>query len=286
MHAHFNCLITQKITIMRYFLFILIAFSATFASAQDTLSTPKVDTTEITLNRSKILIIKREKNQDNGDDTDTDTDAKTPKKIRNTSAMWNGFQVGTSTILADNTLPTFLELDGTKNRSFAFNPFSRRWDLGTPYVGISTGLGFEFNRYALNRNVRLQYDSDHVWATPDSINDFTKNQFKTIHLTAPIFFELNTRKKADEGFRLAFGLEAGYLLSARTKVKYKVDGKKQVDKTKGNFNLSPFKISPMVLIGYRGISFYAKASATPMFLDKKGPKDLYSASAGLFFSFN
>ena len=272
---------------MKYFLFLLTAFIATFATAQDTLSAPKIDTTEITFNKSRILIIKNPKdNHQTSKDDNTNTTSKTNDKIKNEDAMWNGIQIGTSTLLADGNYPDFLDLDGTKNRSFAINPVSRRWDLGTPYVGISTGLGLEFNRYALNRNVRLKYDADHVWATPDTINSFTKNHFKTIHLTAPFFLELNTRKHADEGFRLAVGLEAGYLLSARTKIKYKLDGKKQVDKTKGNFNLSPFKVSPMVLIGYRGISFYAKASATPLFRDKKGPKDMYSASAGLFFSFN
>ncbi len=269
---------------MRQILFIILAFLATIGTAQDTMNTTKIDTTEFSIGKTKFIIINNDEDNDNKETHSTET--KIIKKHKNTEAMWNGIQVGTSLLLADGDYPDFLDLDGTKNRSFAINPFTRRWDLGTPYVGISTGLGFEFNRYALNRNVRLQYDSDHVWATLDTVNNFTKNHFKTIHLTAPIFLELNTRKHADEGFRLAIGLEAGYLLSARTKIKYKLDGKRQVDKTKGNFNLSPFKISPMVLVGYRGVSFFAKASATPLFLDKKGPKDMYSASAGLFFSFN
>jgi len=272
---------------MRQILFILLAFTVTLGTAQDTLQEVKIDTTEFTVGKTKVIIIKNEDDNDKTNDKQQQsTETKIKKKHKNTEAMWNGIQIGTSTLIADDAYPEFLELDGTKNRSFSFNPFTRRWDLGTPHVGISTGLGLEFNRYALNRNVRLQYDADHVWATPDTINSFTKNHFKTIHLTAPLFFELNTRKRAERGFRLAIGFEAGYLLSARTKVKYKLDGKKQVDKTKGNFNLSPFKVSPMVLIGYRGVSFFAKASATPLFLDKKGPKDMYSASAGLFFSFN
>ncbi len=273
---------------MRQILFIILAFITTIGNAQDTLKAPKVDTTEISIGKTRIVVFKTDEDDDQTTETNqhSPTETKNKGKITNDDAMWNGIQIGTSTLIADGTYPDFLDLDGTKNRSFAINPFSRRWDLGTPYVGVSTGLGLEFTQYALNRNVRLQYDADHVWATPDTTNSFTKNQFKTIHLTAPIFLELNTRKHADDGFRLAVGLEAGYLLSARTKIKYKLDGKKQVDKTKGNFNLSPFKISPMVLIGYRGISFYAKASATPLFRDNKGPKDMYSASAGLFFSFN
>lgn len=267
---------------MRHLLFIIFAFWATVGTAQDTLKSPKIDTTEITFNKSKILIIKN--NMENVNSVSTKTQKH--RKHKNTDAMWNGIQVGTNTLVSDGAYPSFLDLDGTKNRSFAINPFARRWDLGTPYVGISTGLGFEFNRYALNRNVKLQYDSDHVWATVDTENNYTKNHFKTIHLTAPVFLEFNSHKQADRGFRLAVGLEAGYLLSARTKTKYKVDGRKQVDKTKGNFNLQPFRISPMVLIGYQGVSLYAKASASPLFLDNKGPRSMYHASAGLFFSFN
>jgi len=273
---------------MRQILFFLFAFIATIGTAQDTLNTPKIDTTEFSLGKTKIIIINNDDDDDSTNEINqhSSSETKIKRKHKNTDAMWNGIQVGTSTLITDGTYPEFLDLDGTKNRSFAINPFTRRWDLGIPYVGLSTGLGFEFTRYALNRNVRLQYDADNVWATQDSVNSFTKNHFKTIHLTAPIFLEFNSHKHADKGFRLAVGLEAGYLLSARTKIKYKLDGKKQVDKVKGNFNLTPFKVSPMVLIGYRGVSFYAKASATPIFRDNKGPKDMYSASAGLFFSFN
>lgn len=276
---------------MKYSLFFIIALIATTAFAQDNTATDTIiaqaDTTELSIGRSKILIISSDDSYDK-----TIVKETTKWNDKNRKAMWSGIQLGISTLdfapfeEITQATPSFLELDGTKNRSFAINPFSIRWDLGTPHVGLSTGLGFAFNRYALNRNVRLQYDADHVWADLDTTNSFTKNFFKTTHLTAPLFLEFNTKRKSENGFRIAIGVEAGYLLTAKTKIKYKEDGRRQIDKTKGNFNLNPFRISPMVLIGYQGLSFYAKASATPLFLENKGPSNIYHASAGLFINFN
>ncbi len=273
---------------MRHFLFIILAFVSTISLAQDTTATAKIDTTEISLKKSKILIIT---NEDNQEKEEKKPESTTKRKIQNTQAMWSGLQIGVNGLFADDGGPlqsqyNFLDLDYSRNRSIALNLISKRFDLGVPYVGFSTGLGIGFNRYALNRNVRLQYDADHVWAEEDTIHNFSKNFIKTTHITLPVFLELNTHKRANNGFRLAAGFEVAYLLSAKTKIKYKYEGKKQVDKTKGNFNMAPFRLSPMVMLGYRDISFYAKAALSPFFIDGKGPADVYHASFGLLFSFD
>lgn len=269
---------------MRYSILFIFIFCASFLQAQDSTTTTKIDTSEIIVGKTKILVIS-DKNIYN--DIENDQPETTSPKNK---ALWNGIQVGVNSFEIANEGPldekvNFLDLDHSRNRSISLNLFSKRWNLGTPYVGLSTGLGVTFNRYALNRNVRLQYDNDHVWAELDTVNDFSKNYLKTTHLTAPLFLEFNTKKIAESGFRLGLGVEAGYLLGAKTKVKYKDNGRRKIDKTKGNFNMNAFRLSPMAIIGYKGVSIYAKTSLTPFFIDKKGPADIYHSSVGLLFSF-
>jgi len=259
---------------------------------QDTVPT-KLDTTELKLGDTKIVIINKEEKKTVRTKQDTiqpRTNQKKQKKHHNKSSMWEGIQFGTNTLSGFGSvkLPDdadFFDADQWKNRSFGLHLISRRWDLGIPYVGISTGLGLTFNRYAIGNNATLHYDSDGFWSEEDQTHDLIKNYLKTTHLTMPFLLEFNTHKDADDGFRLAAGFEAAYLIGAHTKIKYNEGDKRVVQKSRGSFNMAPFRFSPIIMLGYRHLGIYIKSAGTPLFIEGKGPRDIFHASVGLQWAF-
>ncbi len=278
---------------MKYTIVLMLTFLATFGYSQDTTAS-KVDTTKISLGNTQIFILSKDE-EDNRESTkqttesqDTsDSSKKIKKKSNNRKSMWSGLQLGIATFDQQESVPDPLwEQNVSRSRHFAYNFYSRRLDLGTPYVGISSGIAVEFNRYALlNQNVRISHNSVNTWATLDTVNQLTKSYLKTTYLTIPLLLEFNTKRNADDGFRLALGLEAGYLLSAKSKVQYEHDGQRQVDKTKGNFNFEPFRFSPTIILGYKHLSAYAKANLDPAFKTGKGPK-VGTGAIGLMWNFH
>ncbi len=280
---------------MKYTFVLMLAFLATFGYSQDT-TDAKVDTTRIKIGGTQVIIIsdkdkeeKVEKKTTKVSSTDTTSVKKKKKKHRNKKSIWSGLQLGIASFEqignGTNAPDPLWEQDVSRSRHFAYNFYSRRMDLGTPYVGLSTGLGVEFYRYAFNQNVRVSHNSDKTWTTLDTLNQLTKSYLKTTHLTLPLILEFNTKKDADDGFRLAIGLEAAYLLRAKTKVQYKRDGQRQTDKARGNFNIEPFKFSPTVILGYKNLSFYGKADLNPLFKTGKAPT-INTGSLGLMWSFH
>ncbi len=280
---------------MKYTLFFILAFWAATGSAQDTPSADTThtvtDSTELMLGKTKIIIIRNDDDNDKPNLKDEDQEEKSKKKHRNTNSIWGGLQLGVNSysLLSsqkDKNDNPFLDLNHSKNRSIGLNLFSERIDLGIPWVGLSSGIGLTFNRYALDRNERLEYDGDHIWGSPDTINNFTKNYLITTHISVPVLLELNTHRIANRGFRLAAGIEAGYMIGSRTKVKYKRNNKNQVDKSKGSYNMNPFRLNLVAMAGFRSLTLYAKASPTEFFTEGKGPSGFYHTSFGIILNFD
>ena len=167
--------------------------------------------------------------------------------------------------------------------NFNWNIIGKRFELGTPHVGLNTGLGLEFNRYELKRNVSLLYNGDSVWsAMPDSASGITykKNFLKATYLQVPLILDFTTSKFEDKGFYLGVGVIGGYRIGSKMKVKYESEGDKYKEKISGHYNLNPFKLSATARIGFGKLTLFANYGLTSLFEKNKGP-EVYPVSFGI-----
>lgn len=239
------------------------------------------DTTRINLGDKTVIIVSDELDTNyiefNSNDNEPDADD---------YARWSGFYLGANGLLTpDNstTLPEeaeFLDIDYTKSFTAQLNLFEYRVNLGTPHVGLTTGFGFEFNRYDMKRNNRLMYNSDSVWGAIDTTVSFDKNFLKTTYIQAPLLLEFNTSKDPDKGLYVAAGVVAGYNIAAKTKYKYELNGDKNKDIVKGHYNINPFKLSATARIGFRNVTLFANYGLTSLFEKSRAP-EVNTFSAGI-----
>jgi hypothetical protein len=264
----------------------------------------KNDTSTISLNRTKILIISPKEEKDSTLTVSSDTIAVKPKvRYRH----WAGIDLGinglidrngsfnlnnatTATNPKENT--AFMELDYRHSWQVNINFAEYFLKIVRHHFGIQTGLGFQMNNYELKNNVRLtpygsayvndtvtEYNKFYTYGVQDSSITYQKNRFKTMYLTAPLLLEFNSGEYAKKSFHFAIGGLFGYNIQSKMKYVYNNDGKNKT-KDKRDFNVNPIQLSAIIQIGYRKVQFFATYGLTPLFSKYKGP-ELYPVAAGI-----
>ncbi|MGB0423490.1 MAG: outer membrane beta-barrel protein, partial [Flavobacteriales bacterium] len=157
------------------------------------------------------------------------------------------------------------------------------------YVGITTGLGITYNSYGLDDNVRVISNSDSTYGfmadrnLPDSLGgftSFTKNKLRTTYVRVPLLLEFNTSLDPKRTVHVAAGVTGGVRIGSINKIKYEEDGKNVKQRTKDDFNFSPFTLDASVRIGYKNFTLFANYGLTPLFEDGKGA-EVYPLTVGL-----
>jgi hypothetical protein len=245
------------------------------------------DTTKFNLGSTTVMIIAEESDTNYVDyDNVKEDDKKEKTYCADDYARWGGFYFGVNGLLtSDNsiTLPNsanYLDLDYSKSVHFQLNIAEKRFQLGTPHVGLTTGLGFEFNRYEFKRNVNIGYNSDSIWGRIDTTISYNKNFLKATYLQVPLLIDITTHKDPNKAFQFSFGVIGGYKIGSKMKLKYEVDNNKNKDKSKGHYNVNPFKLSATARLSYKNVTVFANYGLTTVFEKNRGP-EVYPFSAGL-----
>lgn len=247
---------------------------------EDTLEPDDPDTTKINLKKMKILIIE---NEDRGTDSDTE---KPDEDDEDRNKHWAGLYLGVngfSTPQYSLNLPAksgFMELNYAKSLHFAFNFIEKDIHLYKDYAMLVTGLGVDFNTYALKNNVTLLANNNTVWGVTDSINKFTKNKLKTTFVNVPVLLAFNTDANSDKAFHFAAGMIFGYDLITKTKQRFNIAGNEINSKVKTDYNINPFRYSATVQLGYGDYNLYASYALNSLFKGGKGP-ELYPFTVGI-----
>lgn len=269
--------------------FIGISFSAflllsTNGIAQETSFSPdsiKSDTSRFSFGSTKIILIS---------DADADSDKPDSKKInRENKQRWNhytGIDLGINGLLSSKNsvdLPEgakFMDLDYARSVSISLNFFEKYIPIAHEKFGISTGLGFEFNKYALDRDYTIFTTRDSTYGIIDSTRVLEKNLFKSEVLNWPVMLETNLGKDAKHSFHLAVGGMLSYRLGAKTKQLFEQNGEEFKVKNRTDFNTNPFLFSLVARVGYGDFTLFANYSLTSMFEKNKGP-ELYPFTIGV-----
>lgn len=245
------------------------------------------DTTKVKWGNKKITIIDED---DDDDDNDDDVFGK-GKKHRDSGDFknWTGLDLGVNGYLnnkASINPPVggeFLELNYAKSIQVGLNVFQKNFHVIRNYVNIYTGLGINFNHYALERDVTLRSDTPYLTATVDSSIQFKKNKLNVTYLKAPLMLEFNTSKNPNNNFHIAVGGELLYRIYAVTKQSYELNNKRVHVKQKGAYHLEPFIYNLVARVGYNSISVYASYGITRLFKYDQAPQ-VYPFAAGITFS--
>lgn len=142
-------------------------------------------------------------------------------------------------------------------------------------VNLKYGLGLEMYNFRFTENIKFEKNPTKV--IMDNIS-YSKNKLAADYITAPIMLNFDFTPERRRGFGFSAGVSAGYLYSARQKLKSKENGKQKI---RDDFDLEPFKISYIGEINLGEVRLYGSYATKNMW--KKG-LDWTPYSIGIRFS--
>ena len=211
--------------------------------------------------------------------------------ISNTNnAVWSGFGLTANGFLnAQNQVATgselgFLELDPARSIGVQLNLLEKRFPIIKDYLGITTGLGIQWNRYSLKGNYDITATNDTIFGVENTTINYSKNVLSSAYLQAPLLLQINTNKNPSESWTIAAGIVGGIRVGGQHKTKWENNGNKNKDQTFDDFNFRPFQASLMALVGYRDWNLYMTYNLTDVF-NEGSALSLRGVNAGILLSF-
>lgn len=146
-----------------------------------------------------------------------------------------------------------------KSRSVNIWILMQRINMIKHVVNLKYGIGLELNNYFFeDKTIKFTKNPTIV---DQSYSGLTKNKLAADYLTMPVMLNFNFTPNKRRAYGLSAGISAGYLYSARQKVK--LDG--DVDKTKGNFDLRKWKLSYVGELSLGVVKLYGSYAFKSMF---------------------
>ena len=238
------------------------------------------DSTKIKLGKDTELIIidhskKNKEVKQNDEKSDSDKKEKT-KKYENS---WSGIDVGFNMLLNSSNQLSFgnrpyWENEIGRSTSFHFNLFSHKFPIVKQYVGFVTGFGFGMNTIGINRDYRLQTNSDSTYAIliNDSTNNVRVNSLTMGVFEVPLLLEFATKRKREHSFHLAAGVIGGIRVGSSYFMRGKKNNVKYRETVNDAFNINPFQLDATVRLGYGDFGAYASYGLTNLFKGNKAPQ--------------
>lgn len=228
------------------------------------------DTTRMNIGKHEVIIITKGENSDEDYDLDFDEDGDEKPHKNKSEAHWAGLEFGVTSLMNDQFDNSFAnhpywKNDAAKSQVWNLNFMEHKFNFGTPYVGLTTGMGLNFTSIAFSDNYLLRSTSDSLFAIIDTVNTYSKNKLKASYLTVPLLLEFNTSADADRSFYFAAGVIGGVRMTSKVKRKGEFDGKEFEQKEKGTYGLNSFKLDATARLGYGNWGAYASYALLPVF---------------------
>ena len=271
-------------------------FSTAFAQ-NDTTIKKETDTTikketNDTIRIGGMIIIKKPGNNNNEIITGEKTTRipsrkKTPQNL--TTNWWiidmgfSGFNDKTdyasaeAQAFAPGSTEDWFDIKSGKSRNVNIWFFMQRLNLIKHIVNLKYGLGLELNNYFFDdETIRFQKNPTLV-VKDNALKGAKKNKLAADYLTVPLMVNFNFTPERRNGFGFSFGMSAGYLYSARQKVKFSDDKVK----VHNDFDLEDWKLSYVGEINLGLVKLYGSYAFQSMW--ERG-LDHVPFNAGLRFS--
>jgi hypothetical protein len=170
----------------------------------------------------------------------------------------------------------FLENDIFRSNTTYLNFFQQSIGLqrNRNTVGLVTGMGLQFKSYRLEQNTTIErLENGRIEPQTLYFEQNQKSKLSIVSLMVPLLaevqFPLNHYKNR---LYISGGAFGGIRLDSHTKIKYRVEGKKEKLKTPGHYSLQDFNYGLMVRAGYRWVNVFATYELVPFFKENKGPE--------------
>ena len=250
-----------------------------------------IDTMRMKFGNTQVLVIS---SPDSDENVEVIVDGEevyeeAPRRSRKSEAHWAGLDFGFLMLMDENLDNTFADNrywnnDAARSQVWNLNLLEHKFNFGTPYVGLTTGLGFSWKQVAFKNNYLIQTSVDSTFAVADTVNQYSKNKLKASYLTVPLMLEFNTSANENKSFYLAAGVVGGVRLTSRIKRQGEFQGNEFKEKIKGRYNLNAFQLDAAVRLGYGSWGVFANYSLLPLF-DKGTTVDVYPLTFGLSLNF-
>ena len=264
-------------------------FSTAFAQNDTTIKKETNDTIRI----GGMIIIKKPGSEDREVKTDGDNyTVRIPKrrKPENLTTNWwiidigfSGFNDKTNYASAEaqdfapGSTEDWFDIKSGKSRNVNIWFFMQRLNLIKHVVNLKYGIGLELNNYFFDDvSIRFQKNPTLVVQDPN-IKDAKKNKLAADYLTVPLMINFNFTPERRNGFGFSAGVSAGYMYSARQKVKIGDDK----FKVHNDFDLEDWKLSYVGEINLGLVKLYGSYAFQSMW--EKG-LDQTPFNAGVRFS--
>lgn len=228
---------------------------------------------------TEIIIVDLSRKMKEEKKTDPINDEKNKEKKKKYQNSWSGFDIGYGMLLNSSNNSTFentpyWENEVGRSSSFHFNAFSHKFPILKQYVGIVTGFGYGTNSIGINKDYRLQSNSDSTYATLiiDSTNNVKSNYLSLGILEVPLLIEFASKRKREESFYLATGVVGGIRFGTTYFTRGKKNGVKYRETVNDDFNINPFQLDATIRLGYGDFGAFASYGLTNLFKKNKAPE--------------
>ena len=259
----------------------------------------KIDTVKIDLGETTVFIIT---DADLKDSTFIDTIRDLDKSNKSAQdyawAGIDGFQIGAIGLFTKSGDRAFadrpdLAPNTARCSMLGFTPFGKEAEIFKDRLRLAAGLGFQFESYAFDKNVRLT-DEPSLQGIEDTIRDYRKNTLNANYVTLPVVFQFNTKRNLEKSFHIAVGVLAGYRISSNMTYKWSEEGRRQRERLRNDYALEPYRLSAIAQVGIGNAMIWAQydltmkftaTDAIPAVVGAKGTPEVYAWSAGINIPF-
>lgn len=170
----------------------------------------------------------------------------------------------------------FMENDLLRSHSTYINVLQQSIGLqrNRNTIGLVTGIGLHLQSYRLNKNTSIRRTAAGI-IEPEILyfDQNQKSKLSVVSLMVPLLAEFQIPINHYENrLYLSGGLYGGVRFSSHTKIKYRIEGKKEKLKVPGHYSIHNFKYGVMVRGGYRWVKVFATYDLIPFFKNNKGPE--------------
>ena len=179
-----------------------------------------------------------------------------------------------------------LSLKSESSNEFFINLIEKILPVYRNNLGLTTGLGFDWHNYYLDRNQHLLEVNDmtNVYEAPNGIS-YSYSRLRTFHITVPLLLEWQPTLGRNHDFFVSAGVIGGVNTFASFKVKYIDAAGNTVTAVESNgLNTAPLSLDFLGQIGFGTFNVYAKYSPFSIFQSEKGP-NVRAVSLGFVLNF-
>ncbi|MFT5725674.1 MAG: hypothetical protein ACI9JN_002801 [Bacteroidia bacterium] len=149
------------------------------------------------------------------------------------------------------------------------------------HLRLVYGIGIEFNNYRFKEGVTITPDSKPLEYVVDDAIEYKRNKIVSRYATIPLMLNFKSNPSNDDkSFKVAAGIQAGYLIGAHQKQKWGQGKQKEKKKVKGDYGFEDYRIGYVAQFGYGDLVIYGKYYPTSTFKTGRGP-EVNTACVGL-----